>query len=152
MTHGSILNRLAAATDNELFRYFVSGVCAFAADFTMLFICTSFLEIHYLISNVMGYTAGLLVSYWLNALWVFDYRRYRVSYEFTLFTLIVLAGLVLSELMMFVMVSGSGLNYLLAKVFASGFVFFFNYVAKKSLLFSPATKSPLREAQGVGLE
>jgi putative flippase GtrA len=54
--------------------------------------------------------------------------------------------------MMFLLVSGSGLNYLVAKVIASGFVFFFNYVAKKSLLFSPEGKNPLREAQGVGLE
>ena len=58
----------------------------------------------------------------------------------------------LSELIMFLLVSGSGLNYLIAKVVASGFVFFFNYLAKKSLLFTPARKNPLPEAQGVGLE
>jgi len=124
--------------NNEIFKYIVSGGLAFVVDFTVLYICTEFLDIHYLVSNLFGYFSGLTVAYILNTQWVFSYRRYQKTWlEFSIFNVIVIAGLGFSEGMMAVLVDISGIHYLYAKIVASFFVAAFNYTAKKFILFHP---------------
>lgn len=104
----------------------------------MLYFCTEFLNIHYLVSNLFGYFTGLIVAYTLNVFWVFSHRRYQKTWvEFLIFNAIVAAGLVLSEGIMAFLVDISGAHYLHAKIVASAFVMIFNYTAKKFILFHP---------------
>jgi putative flippase GtrA len=96
----------------------IVGALAFACDITMLYLCTDILGWHYLLSNVVSYGTGLVVSYWLNITWVFSYRRLamRSWLEFLLFTLIVLLGLGISEALMALLVEVAELHYLVSKV------------------------------------
>ncbi|MDZ7684187.1 MAG: GtrA family protein [Gammaproteobacteria bacterium] len=135
----------------EFVRYFIAGSLAFAGDFAVLFACTEYLGMHYLLSNVFGYATGLCIAYLLNVKWVFSFRKYsRVTVEFTIFNVIVIAGLILSEVFMYLLVGLLGLYYLHAKVVASMLVFGFNYVAKKYVLFHPGINAGRvdREAGG----
>lgn len=119
-------------------KYVLAGSLAFAGDILVLYLCTELLGVHYLISNIFGYATGLCISYSLNIKWVFSYRRYsKVSLEFTIFNAIIIAGLGLSEALMYLSVDKFELHYLHAKVFASALVFLFNYTAKKFILFHP---------------
>lgn len=143
-----ITNRLLGS---EISRYIVAGGFAFVADFAVLWFCKEHLGFHYLYGNLVGYITGLAVSYVLNVLWVFEYRRYKdVSVEFMLFTMIVLAGLCLSEAVMYLLVSHGEINYLYAKFAAAGLVFLFNFVVKKATLFSRAQAPFGREALRAG--
>ena len=129
--------------NGELPRYLVAGGLAFAVDFLLLYLCTEHLGMHYLISNVFGFSGGLLVTYGLNTQWVFRHRRFkrRTGLEFILFSGIVFAGLGLSEGLMATLVGGLGMHYLAAKIVTAFFVMAFNFVAKKFLLF-PAPAVP----------
>lgn len=119
-------------------KYVLAGGLAFICDISVLYVCTEFLGFHYLISNIFGYAAGLCVSYALNVKWVFSYRRYQsVAVEFTIFNVIIIVGLGLSEVLMYLIVDELGFYYLYAKIIASAAVFLFNYIAKKYLLFHP---------------
>lgn len=119
-------------------KYLVAGSLAFACDIAVLYVCTEFLGLHYLISNIFGYGAGLCVSWFLNVKWVFSYRRYQNTVlEFAIFNLIIITGLGLSEALMYLLVDELAVYYLYAKVIASGAVFLFNYTAKKFILFHP---------------
>ena len=123
----------------EFFRYLVSGTIAFICDFSMLVFCTEVLGVHYLYSNIAGYAVGLIVSYSINIKWVFDHRRFdgRQAREFVYFTFIVLAGLGVSELVIWLATESIELPYTWSKVVSAFFVFLFNFAAKKWLLFSP---------------
>ena len=124
--------------NNEILKYIISGGLAFLVDFAILYMCTEYLAMHYLVSNIFGYFGGLAVAYVLNTQWVFSYRRYQKTWlEFLIFNVIVIAGLGLSEGMMAVLVGASGVYYLYAKVVSSLFVAVFNYTAKKFILFHP---------------
>jgi putative flippase GtrA len=124
--------------NNEIFKYIVSGGLAFLVDFAVLYICTEFLLMHYLVANLFGYFFGVAVTYALNTQWVFSYRRYQKTWlEFFIFNGIVIVGLGLSEGMMAILVGASGMYYLYAKIVTSFFVAVFNYVAKKFILFHP---------------
>jgi putative flippase GtrA len=125
--------------NREIFRYLVAGGIAFTCDFAVLYLCTEFLSIHYLLSNVLGYGVGLAIAYRLNVRWVFNYRRYKkTSVEFTIFNLIVIAGLGLSEGLMYLLADIFAVHYLAAKIFASALVMVFNYISKKFILFHPS--------------
>jgi putative flippase GtrA len=124
--------------NREIFRYIIAGGLAFLIDFSVLYFCTEFLTMHYLVSNLLGLVAGLALTYILNTQWVFSYRRYKKTWlEFVIFNAIVVAGLGLNEGMMFLLVATFGLHYLHAKVVTSFFVTLFNYIAKKYILFHP---------------
>lgn len=125
---------------SELFRYIISGSIAFACDFSVLVFTTEVLGVHYLISNVAGYAVGLIVSYLLNIKFVFNHRRFdhKQGHEFAYFTIIVFTGLAISELALWAATEYVDLPYTWSKVVSAGFVFVFNFVVKKWLLFSPA--------------
>lgn len=123
----------------ELFRYGVAGVLTFATDFSVLYVLTEFVGMHYLVSNVFGYFCGLVVAYILNANWVFTEHRFENRWvEFGIFSGIVLAGLAISEAVMAAWVESADGNYIYAKLIATFFVALFNFVVRKFWLFTPA--------------
>ena len=122
----------------EFFRYIVSGGIAFICDFSVLVIGTEVFGFHYLVSNIGGYAAGLIVSYFINIKWVFKNRRFEATQgtEFMYFTLIVFTGLALSEAVLYMTTEFFEVHYTVSKIVATFFVFLFNFIVKKWLLFS----------------
>ena len=128
----------------QLFRYLIAGGTAFAVDFTLLWFCTEKIGINYLVSTVIGYFFGLTVSYLMSVLWVFDQRRTRnVALEMGGFTLIGLIGVGLTSLLMWLLTEKWGLYYLLSKIATTVIVFFWNFFAKKVILFTGIAKKSL---------
>ena len=123
---------------SELSRYALAGALAFASDIMVLYVCTDVFGWHYLYSNVASYSAGLLVSYWLNVTWVFSERRFEQKswLEFLLFNAIVLFGFAISEALMALLVELAGMHYLASKVVSAFVIVVYNYIAKKLILFS----------------
>lgn len=128
---------------SEFFRYLVAGFIAFFCDFSILIVGTEVLGLHYLVSNIGGYGTGLLVSYTLNTRWVFKHRRYgdQQAQEFVYFTTIALTALGISELVLWLATDLGNLHYTWSKIIATFFVFLFNFIMRKWLLFSPARQS-----------
>ncbi|MCZ6501035.1 MAG: GtrA family protein [Gammaproteobacteria bacterium] len=124
--------------ESEFNKYIVAGFTAFLVDFSVLLIATEWFGIHYLVSNIFSYTSGLLVAYTLNIRWVFRYRKYKhtTKKEFSIFVLIVLIGLAISEAAIFLLVEQVALPYHYAKIVSVGAIFVFNFIAKKHFLFT----------------
>lgn len=125
---------------SELFRYIISGFIAFFCDFAILVTATEVFGIHYLVSNIAGYSVGLIVSYTININWVFNHRRFgdKQHHEFVYFTVIVFTGLGISELVLWAATESGDIHYTWSKVVSTFFVFVFNFIVKRRLLFSPA--------------
>ena len=120
----------------QLIRYFVSGGVAFVVDASLLYILTEWLGFHYLLSTVLSYSVGLVITYIFSILWVFDSRSVdnRVL-EFSVFASIGVMGLGLTSLFMWLFTSWCGLHYIVSKAITTVIVFVWNFVAKKLLLF-----------------
>lgn len=120
----------------QLIRYFVSGGVAFVVDASLLYILTEWLGFHYLLSTVLSYSVGLVITYLFSILWVFDSRSVdnRVL-EFSVFVSIGVMGLGLTSLLMWLFTSRCGLHYIISKAITTVIVFVWNFVAKKLLLF-----------------
>ena len=121
----------------QAFRYLISGGTAFLVDAGILALLTElFGKEHLLIWTAIAFTAGLVTTYLFSILWVFDNRSVKNrAAEISIFVLIGLAGLGLTELFMWLFAQKIGIHYLLAKVITTIIVFFWNFIAKKSILF-----------------
>ena len=55
----------------QFLRYLVTGGLAFFVDFGLFALCLYLLEWHYLLANLVGLVAGLVLNYALSILWVY---------------------------------------------------------------------------------
>lgn len=120
----------------QLFRYVLAGGTAFIIDFGLLYTLTNCLSVHYMVSTVISYTVGLIITYLLSIYWIFDKRRTNNRLmEFFIFTLIGVIGLALTSFFMFLLTDIVGIYYLISKLATTGIVFIWNFIAKKFILF-----------------
>lgn len=121
----------------QILRYLVSGGVAFLVDTGILALLTETLGKDYLLLwTAAAFAAGLLVTYLFSILWVFDNRSMKSrAAEISIFVLIGVTGLGLTELLMWLLAGKAGIHYLLAKVITTVLVFIWNFAAKKTILF-----------------
>jgi putative flippase GtrA len=120
----------------QFFRYFFVGGLAFVTDFAALAFFTEICHFYYIISNTLSFTIGLLVNYFLSIYWVFPNSAFKnKKVEFLLFILIAVIGLLLSDLLLWVLTLYCSLYYLWSKVIVSAIVWLWNFFARKYFLF-----------------
>jgi len=92
--------------------------------------------VHYLMAQALSFSAGMIVAYVLSARFVFAGRRAssRCREAFGFFA-VGLAGLILTQLLLALFVSGAGLALAVAKIPVAGCVFLFNFLARRGLVF-----------------
>ena len=120
----------------QLLRYLFVGGAAFIVDFISLYILTDFFGIYYLISAAIAFSLGLLVNYFLSVSWVFNQRKLKNrNYEFGVFAIIGIVGLGLNEVIIWFFTQELLIYYLLSKIFAAVIILFWNFFARKYVLF-----------------
>ena len=120
----------------QLFRYTFVGGFAFIVDFGTLYILTEYFKVYYLVSAGVAFIFGLIINYFLSVKWVFNTRIMENRWlEFLLFTLIGIIGLGLNELFMWIFTDILVIYYLLSKIITTVIVYFWNFFARKILLF-----------------
>lgn len=121
----------------EFSRYFVAGGTGFALDYLLLFILSALMDVHYLVAASISFVAGAILVYFLSVRWVFLVRTLenRRS-EFIVFFSVGIAGLLLNGLVMWCFTEIAGIHHLFSKFFSAALIFGFNFILRKSLLFS----------------
>ena len=121
----------------QLFRYIWVGGFAFIIDYGCLYVLTENVGLNYLFSAAVALTLGLVVNYILSIIWVFsDSRLNNKIAEFTVFASIGVVGLFLNEAVMYICSEILYLHYMISKLCSTGVVFFWNFFARKLILFS----------------
>lgn len=122
----------------DFFRYLVVGGSAFLIDISALVFFTEIIGFHYLVSAPIAYILALIFNYLLCVKWVFKYRyQTNPRVEFLIFCFVGLAGIAITEILLAVLSPLFHGNYLLAKMISCGVVLFWNFSARRYLLFRP---------------
>ncbi len=136
----TLKTRIKKKTDNvfiQIIRYFISGVIAAVADFGLLYLLTEFLDFYYLLSAVISFSVGLLITYLFSITWIFNQRRINNRWiELLIFSSIGAVGLLLTYLFMQYFTEVIHLHYMLSKVLTTIIVFFWNFLTKRFVLFT----------------
>ena len=127
----------ASGTLTQLILYGFVGGLAFIVDYGSLWFLTEVCGLHYLLSAAIAFVLGLVCNYLLSTSWVFSGRRLENRWaEFAVFALIGIVGLGLNELIMWVGTDLLHLHYMLSKIISTAIVFFWNFFARKFILFN----------------
>jgi putative flippase GtrA len=133
----SFISSKSDKTSVQLLKYGFVGGIAYCVDFGFLFFLTEVIKIHYLISAAIAFILGLLTNYALSIFWVFPKRTLaNKRTEFLLFSIIGLIGLGINEVIIWFFTEFIHYHYLISKIFSTVIVFFWNFIARKKILFS----------------
>lgn len=120
----------------QLMRYAVVGGISFVVDYGSLWLLTEKAGLPYLWSAAIAFILGLACNYILSTRWVFGESRIKNAWgEFIAFAIIGVIGLGLNELIMYGCTDGLGFHYMLSKIVSTAIVFFWNFLARRFLVF-----------------
>jgi len=128
-------------TIKEFLRYIFVGGTAFIIDFALMFFFNEFIfQNKFLyISIFLGYLFGLIYNFVLSCSFVFNNGFEKIKNKeiqcFLIFVVIGIIGLGLTEILMFILVNLISLHYMLSKIITGIIVMFWNYIARKVIIF-----------------
>jgi len=118
--------------------YVGASALAFGVDVALLTALVSGLGTPYLAAAAMSFLAGTVVVYWFSIRHVFDYRRVEDwRHEFAVFAALGALSLVINLAVMYALVTGLGVHYLVAKFGAAVCTFVANFLMRRWMLFTP---------------
>lgn len=132
---------------NQFTRYALTGGIASVADISLFNVCANLFRINHILSNTLSFSLGLTVNYLLSREWVFNKRTHNLKKDFLLFSVIGIIGLILGNILMFLLVdlgtlylilgyAGDGLIKSAAKLLIMFPVLLWNFFARKTFVFS----------------
>lgn len=120
----------------EFVRYFACSALALAMDASIYWAALR-MGMAYQGAAVAGFVTGVATTYVLSVRWAFRRRSIaNVHVEFMIFLGIGVAGLGLTEVLLWLQISVLGSGPMVAKLVSAVGVFMFNFGARKLLLFT----------------
>lgn len=118
----------------QFFRYLFVGGFAAVVNIGSLYIFKEFMNLYYLLANVLGFVLGLITNYLLSKWLVFaKENKMNGAVEFTIYAIIGVVGLGLDTLFMWVFTEKAHVYYMLSKIISTALVFIWNFFARKAL-------------------
>lgn len=116
---------------NQILKFGLVGGTAFVIDYVLLYFCTEFLHIHYLISSIISFIVSVIFNYILSIKWIFDVKKKQDVKDFVIFIILSVIGLGINSLIMYVMVEKFGVYYMLSKIVSTAVVMVYNFITRK---------------------
>lgn len=119
----------------QIMKFGVVGGAAFLIDYGLLYVLTEFLHLHYLVSGTISFSVSVIFNYILSILWVFDTdKNGDKKKEFAVFIVLSVIGLGINQLILWIMVDGMGIYYMLSKIVSTAVVMVYNFITRKLFL------------------
>ncbi len=119
---------------HQLWRYASVGLISAVIDFGILYLLTDKLGLHYLVSATISFIIAASLNYYLNKTWTFKVGGGLVK-QAGIFLLIAGNGVILNNIIMYLLVEHGSWWYIYAKVIAIGIVTIINFLGNKYLTF-----------------
>lgn len=126
------MNRLA----KQIFRFIIVGGLSTAIDFIVLYVMHHRFYMNYLLATGVAFAVATIFNYWASMAFIFEskFTIDQKKQEFSLFLILSLSGLALTEGLMFVSVDLFGSPVMLGKLFVTAIVMVFNFITRKQFI------------------
>lgn len=122
-------------TDNgkmQFFRYIFVGGFAAIVNIGSLYVFKEFLQMYYLLANVLGFILGLITNYILSKWLVFAKEKsMNAIVEFAIYAIIGVLGLIFDTFFIWIFTTKMQIYYMISKIISTGLVFIWNFLARK---------------------
>lgn len=120
---------------NKIIRFSIVGGIATLIDFIFLYIFKEFLNMDVIIANTLSFIISVTYNYIASIVWVFDINKEKnKKIQFILFILFSIFGLVLNNIILYILTDIFNMYYLISKVVATLFAMIFNFITRKKFL------------------
>lgn len=119
--------------------YIICAGIATIVDVGSLYYLTAIIGIHYLWSAAIAYSLGMATNYTLNKVFSFKNKSKKIARQFMLFAIVAIIGLLLNQIIMWLLVEYGGLYFMTAKMISICIVVLWSYYGHKKLTFGVYT-------------
>lgn len=119
----------------KFIKYGVVGFTGVIVDFSVTWLLKEVFRANKYIANSIGFTVAATSNYYLNRIWTFASTSDNVAREYSLFLGISLIGLLLNNLLIYILNDKFKFNFYLSKLFAIGVVTVWNFIANYFITF-----------------
>ena len=118
----------------ELIKYFIIGCSGALLDFIVYTILLKAFGMNYLLANALSVTAGITNNFFLNA-----YLNFKVTdnmfKRFISFYLVGMLGLLISEILLYLLVDIMSMNSIIAKIITIFVITIVQFILNKTITF-----------------
>ena len=120
---------------NKIIRFSIVGGIATLIDFIFLYIFKEFLNMDVIIANTLSFIISVTYNYIASITWVFDTNKNKnKKIQFILFIIFSIVGLIINNIILYILTDKLNIYYLISKVVATLIVMIFNFVTRKKFL------------------
>lgn len=112
----------------KFLKFGLVGFTGLILDFGVTFLAKEKLRWNKYIANSLGFVVASTNNYILNRLWTFHSADPEIGWQFSKFLLVGVAGLVLNNLIVYLLTEKAKLNFYLSKFIAIVVVFVWNFL------------------------
>ena len=118
----------------QFIRYIVTGLTSATIEFSLLFLFKDVAELSILTANSIALSIVFWINFLMNRLWSFKSKA-NLKKQLSMYLVLFVFNLGASDLMMYLLTTRLGLQYLLAKVFAIGAVVCWNFILYRKVIY-----------------
>jgi len=118
----------------QFIKFGAVGISGMALDFSITWLCKEKLRLNKYVSNSTGFCCAVVSNFLLNRYWTFESVIQPAADQFVRFTLVSVAGLLINNLLLYLLLRYAKKNFYFLKLVVTGLVFFWNYFL--NLLFT----------------
>lgn len=119
----------------QILKFGVVGGLAFLIDYSILYVLTEFVGLHYLISGGISFTIAVIFNYLMSIFWVFETKKdQNKTSQFIIFIILSIIGLGINQVVIWVLVEKLLIHYMIAKIAAAAIVMVYNFVTRKLII------------------
>ena len=118
----------------QIFKFIIVGGIATIIDWIIYFLLYNYLGFEPLVANILSYLLATIYNYFGSVKYVFKVNDKKFKKTFTIFLILSLVGLGLSELLIYLMINIMLINKMISKIIATMLVMVFSFVTRKYFL------------------
>ena len=119
----------------QILNFGIVGVIATVIDFLFLYLFRDICHFPLIISNTLSFCISVIYNYYASMTFVFDVDQSKSKKKnFILFIVFSVIGLVINDIIVYIVTELLGIYYIISKVIATIFVMVFNFVTRKKFL------------------
>ena len=122
--------------DARFLKFGLVGLSGMVIDFSITWLCKEKLKFNKYIANSLGFCCAVVNNFLWNRYWTFDSTGHPLAGQFAKFAAVSVTGLLINNLLLFLLVKYVKKDFYLLKLIVIGLVFFWNYFANFLFTFN----------------
>ena len=118
---------MSAMIDTRFLKFGAVGLSGMVIDFAVTWFCKEKLRLNKYLANSLGFCCAVTNNFLLNRYWTFGSTGHPFTEQFAKFALVSLAGLLINNVLLYLLSKYIKTNFYIIKLAVTGLVFFWNY-------------------------